>query len=101
MENPSKGWPEAILKSDDLETLREDFDSCKDRITVWVEKQYADGLAKEETPESAAVVIGEFAFVNLKDEDYFYRVVEEFEETEGKQLAKGYIGTQAIEEADC
>lgn len=101
MEVPSKGWPEAILKSGDLETIREDFGSCKDEITAWVEHKYADGLSKGETPEKAALVIGNFAFVNHRDEDYFYRVVDEFDETEGEQLAIGYIGTQAIEEADC
>lgn len=101
MDSPSKGWPEAILKSDDLDNLRGDFESCKDEITDWAETKYADGLSEGETPELAAVIIGQFAFSNHKDDDYFYSVVDEFDEREGEKLAIGYIGTQAIEGADC
>lgn len=101
MESPSKRWPEAIFEGDDLDQLRCDFRSCKHAIVQWVENHYADGTSCGETPEMAALLIGHFAYMNHKEDDYFVQIIEGIEGDEGKKLAKGYIGIQAIEKADC
>lgn len=101
MESPSAHWPEAILEEEDIEQLKEDFDSCKHKIVQWTEMRYDNGLAPGETPEFAACVIGEMAYENHKSDNFFKKVINNKMSGEaGKKLAKGYIGIQAIEEAD-
>ncbi|WP_254279219.1 hypothetical protein [Haloarcula marina] len=101
MESPSERWPKAIFDTDILNKLEEDFDSCKHDILEYVEHQYQNGTAPGITPEFAACTIGEMAYRQHKEEDYFLKVIQNIDGDEAKRLAKGYIGIQAIKEADC
>jgi hypothetical protein len=101
MEAPSKRWPNAIFDTDDLEGLKQDFSSCENDILEFVEHHYEDGTAPNESPEMAALYIGNMAYENHGEDDYFIGVVNDIEGEKGRKLAKGYIGIQAIREADC
>jgi len=101
MESPSERWPEAIFDRDRLGRLCEDFNSCRADILEYVEHRYENGLAPMETPELAACTIGQVAYEQHKEDDYFVSEIDEIDGEIGKKLAKGYIGIQAIQEADC
>lgn len=101
METPSERWPKAIFDSSDLETLEDDFKSCKQDILQFVEHHYENGTSPVETSEMAACFIGNIAYENHGEDDYFIGVIDDIDGEEGKKLAKGYIGIQAIQEADC
>lgn len=101
MECPSKRWPKAIFDTDDLKSLEEDFSSCEHDILQFVEHHYENGTAPNESPEMAACLIGQIAYENHGEDDYFIRIIDDIEGEEGRKLAMGYIGIQAIQEADC
>jgi len=101
MDIPTDAWHREIIANSDLDLLEEEFSTCEESILEFTDV-FCDGEpVPGQTPENLAYVIGEFAYSNHSQDDFFVEVIEnKMKGEEGEKLAKAYIGIQAMKAAN-
>ena len=98
---PTEAWHREVLDKSDLELLENEFSAWEEHVTEFVETYCQKGIMPGQTPENLAYLIGEFAYSNLREDDYFIEVVDQgVDGREGEKMAKSYIGIQAMKSSD-